>query len=378
MLSTVPKIFVIGAYGQIGRLLIREILNECHANIVIAGLCEDKASNLTLELSREYRRVVCEYCQFDVKKQEDFEKITVSEASMVINCAGPFGDYDYSLPRFCAEYGLVYMDTALDRNYICDIYQLDELAKQHQAVIISGCGLLPSLTTTIIDEMGKKFDNIEKIEIAFHAESKNGLGSATVRTLLAKLGKPYTCIEHGKVAQQYVGQKIHRRYFGDSFGYKWQSNFDAPELGLIPKRFPGLNTMSAYIGTTPKYVDWFFWMMSWFVRWNILSTWRKLPTFIFDKVLANKYGKGGREALVVRLTGTGETIQPLKVVWSLIAEKGEGCYLSAITAGIIARKVINTKFHYGAYPCINLFTLQEFIDQLDGRAVYYLKDEFHD
>jgi hypothetical protein len=167
-----------------------------------------------------------------------------------------------------------------------------------------------------------------------------------------------------------VGQNIHRRYFGDNLGVRWQSNFDLPELKLLFERFPKIKNLHAYIGTKPKVYDWMFWLLSWPVRWKIIKSWRYWPKFIENKILFKKYGKG--------ITGTDQNYQPLKIMCSIIADKGEGCYLSAITAALVINKMIAEKYQFGAYPCINLYSTEEFKNRLEGRAIYYLHEVFHD
>jgi saccharopine dehydrogenase-like NADP-dependent oxidoreductase len=163
-------LFIIGGYGQIGRLLINELLSTLYLRIVIAGKNLIEAENLKNELSRAYPSSSFSVCQFDVLNKSDYAKIVKASTTMLINCAGPFSDYDYALPTFCAQNNIHYVDTALTCNYICDIYQLDLLAKEKHTHIISGCGVLPSLSTAIIDEQSKAFSSLDKIEISFHPE----------------------------------------------------------------------------------------------------------------------------------------------------------------------------------------------------------------
>ena len=72
----------------------------------------------------------------------------------------------------------------------------------------------------------------------------------------------------------------------------------------------------------------------------------------------------------VDLQGTGIDASARRVVWQMIATQGDGPEIPATAAVVLARKLARGELSArGAMPCMGLFTLQEFIDELADFAI---------
>ena len=63
----------------------------------------------------------------------------------------------------------------------------------------------------------------------------------------------------------------------------------------------------------------------------------------------------------VRLQGKDERGNIKTLDWQLIAEKGEGPNIPVIAAELVINKIAAGELSSGAYPCVGLFTLADFL-----------------
>jgi hypothetical protein len=76
---------------------------------------------------------------------------------------------------------------------------------------------------------------------------------------------------------------------------------------------------------------------------------------------------GDAGAMHVRLRGTATDGKPLTLTWTLIAGSGHGPQVPATAAVVLARKLAHGQLSArGAMPCLDLFSLDEFLDALAG------------
>ena len=365
------KLFIIGGYGNIGHTFVEASLNQGDFDYIIAGPNINDAENLCQRLTRRYPATVFKAEQFNVHEKADYAKIP-ADADCVINCAGSFHTQNHLLPTYCAKKGFDYCDTALNSNYVAGIHGLNDLAQTYQTRVIAGCGVLPSLTTAIIDEKAKQFSLVEQIDIAYHMETPKGLGLSTLKCLLHECGKPIESYGRNQQNTRYAGLNLHRRFYGDNLGFKWQTYANFPENILLPQRFENLKEINTFFGTTPAWHNFIFWGLSGLVRFKVVPSGLWAPFSFF-----NQSGRGDCSALVIRMTGTSESYQPLKVMTKVIGEQGSGALLSALSLLTIVKKILQKKFHPGAYPAMHCFTVAEYQALIEGQ-IYFTEDSFEE
>jgi len=73
--------------------------------------------------------------------------------------------------------------------------------------------------------------------------------------------------------------------------------------------------------------------------------------------------------MFVELQGEDTRHRPLRIRWTLVAERGDGPEIPAIPAVIIAGKLAaGRRPESGARPCLGLFTLAEFMNEVGDLA----------
>jgi hypothetical protein len=69
--------------------------------------------------------------------------------------------------------------------------------------------------------------------------------------------------------------------------------------------------------------------------------------------------------MAITLDGTDRQGRPKRVEWRLIARRGHGPYIPATPSVILAKRLLaGTLAARGAMPCLDLFTLAEFLAEV--------------
>ena len=90
--------------------------------------------------------------------------------------------------------------------------------------------------------------------------------------------------------------------------------------------------------------------------------------------LSKLFGSFGTDTggMQILLRGTNHENRKQTVKWTLIARDGIGPYIPALSAIILARKIINEDIKYaGAMPCLGMYTLEEFDQAASGLGIYH-------
>ena len=220
-------------------------------------------------------------------------------------------------------------------SHISSIMQFNAQAQSQGVVLISGAGIFPGLSSVLVDAFLPRFTCLQEIAFGF------SFSTMVLKKYLTDLGQPFRRLEQGRWKKVYGYKNLHRHYYGDNIGFRWQCNVNKPDLTLFPARYPDLKTSTVHEGCRPG--------------------------FLFSK----KTPAG----LVMRLYGTDQRYQPLEIKWQLVAEKGHDAYIHVLPALILAKKIAAAEIAPGSYPGLGLFTLSEFDAAIAPYAIYYTSEE---
>ena len=167
----------------------------------------------------------------------------------------------------------------------------------------------------------------------------------------------------------YGWQNLRRVRIGE-LGRRWFSACDVPDLALFPARYPGVETVEFHAGIELGTPHLGLWALSWLVRARLLRSLRPLAGFarrVGDLTCRFGTDRGG---MYVHLVGTDFGGRPIRRCWRLVAEAGDGPFVPATPAVILAKKLAQgTLTARGALPCLGLFTLEEFRTEIADLAI---------
>jgi hypothetical protein len=195
-------------------------------------------------------------------------------------------------------------------------------------------------------------------------------GIATIRAVLGYCGKTIRVLERGQWIDEYGWLDRIEHDFPKAVGRRLLSRCDVPDLDLLPKRFPGVKTVSFHAGfaseTGHKVVEFlatrvrdgkmrsavpYAWLLDRLGRW--------LQPFFSDR--------GG---MFVTMEGADADGAPLSMTWNLVARQNDGPNIPCAAAIALAGKIAGgANPPAGAMPCLGLLTVEDVMQPLKGLSV---------
>ena len=357
------RIVVLGGYGAFGARAVERLAREADLDVVIAGRSADRAAAAATEL-RETAVARIDCARIDATTATPDELRAVA-AGIVINASGPFQSQDYTLARACIEAGVHYVDLADARAFVTGIGVLDEAAKRADVLVVSGASSVPALAASAIDAHLPRFGQLDSITHAITPGNSYDPGPATAASLLGALGRSFPITVDRGTETAYGWQGLTYRSI-PGLGTRLFGYCEVPDLDLFPARYPGVRTVQFYAGVEVWLFQLALWALSWPVRWGLLRRPERLagPLLAMKRRLA--FLGTDRGGMLVELRGAGHDGHPLAIDWHLVARRGHGPFIPAIAAVIVAKKLARERIsERGAMPCLGLFSLSEFMAEVE-------------
>ncbi|MEZ5814810.1 MAG: DUF4166 domain-containing protein [Alphaproteobacteria bacterium] len=364
------KILVIGGYGVFGKRICERLCRIPDIELVIAGRSVEKAQSLVEQLKNAE-------CKLSAKAIDinNIQNTDLGNVFALINASGPYHEQDYSVAEYCIENGVHYIDLADNREFVKGIAALDKTAKAKDVFVVSGASTVPALSSAVVDHFQEQFSEIHALDYGVTPGNQTDRGVGTVAAILSYVGKPFKTLIDGTSQRVYGWQNLHRTHY-PAIGKRYMSNCDIPDLDLFQSRYPDLKTQRFYAGLELGILHVGLWFLSWPSRWSWIKHPEKLAG-VLRQVSLWFYPLGSdKGGMHVKIEGLDQDNKPLQTEWYLIADEGDGPYIPATPSVIIIKKLLNGSLkERGAVPCMGLFTLQEFMDEVCDLNIAQYTDE---
>lgn len=368
----VRRVLILGGYGNFGKRIAESLSSLEGITVLIAGRHALKSQQLCQKLASKGANGALEAVVIDINSPQFVNELKALSPDLVIHTGGPFQGQDYRVPEACIVVGSHYIDLADDRRFVCDIASLNEQALKRNVLVISGASSVPGLSSTVIDSFIDQFSSLDEIDFAIAPGNQSERGEATVRGVLSYTGHPFPVFAKGKWINQYGWMSPRRLWFGDVIGKRWLANVDIPDLELFPKRYKPVNTVNFQAGLELPFLHLGMVFMALLAKIGLIKDWSVLTTQIFKsseifKCLGTDIG-----GMQINLSGLDTNQKPKHIKWVLCAENGVGPYIPALSAIIIAKKLIAGSIDTtGAAPCLGMYTLEEFDKEASLLGIYH-------
>ncbi len=378
MSSRIPtpfRVLVLGGYGLFGGRIVRALARNANMHVLVAG--RDRAKAAAFIASIDAPLAGLEAIAIDTQA-EDFEaRLRALAPHLLIDTAGPFQQRTegadaadiYRIAAAALAVGAHSIDLADGRDYVRGIGVLDAQAKAAGRWAISGASSVPALHAAVIEDHREHFAAIDAVESAIAPGNRTPRGWATTLAILSYSGKSYRVLRDG-VWQNVYGWQSLRRLRVPGVGVRWLARCEIPDLDLLPSRYPTLRTVDFRAGLELRRMHLGLWLATWCVRAGLI---RDLRAFAKPLYTLSEYWQGiGSDVgfMRVSLRGVGRDGARQRLDWTLIARDGDGPQIPATAAVLLARKLASGALPgAGATPCMDLFTLDEFLQTLDGYAM---------
>lgn len=365
------KIVVLGGYGNFGKRIVESLANVENITIYVAGRNKDKAISCISQLAGHSKAQLSPLA-IDIFAA-DFDKQLSSLAPfLVIHTSGPFQGQDYRVPKACIEAGAHYIDLADDRRFVCDIAELDSLAKEKNVLAVSGASSVPGLSSTVIEHYQSQLSSLTSIDLAIAPGNKAERGLATVKAILSYTGHTLNVFKDGSWQDVYGWMDSRINDFGGYVGKRRLANVDVPDLEIFPNRYKVEERVSFQAGLELSILHQTMVGMAALAKRGFIKSWEPLAKSIV--ATSNLFLPFGTDegAMEVLLKGFNQADEQTTIKWTLYAPKGNGPYIPTLSTIILAKKLIaDSPLEAGAKPCVGLFSLDDFAPYFEALDIHF-------
>jgi hypothetical protein len=361
------RILVLGGYGLFGGRIVRSLARDAGTTVIVAGRDLAKARRLVAAI--EAPRARLETAALDTTDAGFETALAALRPDIAIDTAGPFQARGHRVAEAALAIGAHCIDLADGRDYVRGIAALDARARVAGRWIVSGASSVPGLHAAVIAAHEHRFAVLDEVETAICPGNRTPRGWATTLAILGYVGRRFPILRDGAWRDAHGWQSL-RRVRVPGVGARWAARCDVPDLELLPARFPRLRTLEFRAGLELRRMHFGLWLASWAVRLRLLPSMARFARPLF--ALGEAWQGLGSDVGFIRvdMRGTGFDGERRSLAWSLVAREGDGPQIPATAAVVLARKLVRGELAGGgAKPCLDLFSLDEFLAALEGHAI---------
>jgi hypothetical protein len=352
------RILVLGGYGTFGSRIVRLLAQQNRWSVIAAGRSREKAEAFIRSLGETRVSAIA----LD-RDSVDAAALQTLDLWLVIDASGPFqGACTHRAVRAAIAAGAHYLDIADAPGFVREIGQYDVRAKARGLTVISGASSVPTLSSAVIAELAQGWDQLLEVETAISSSNQATLGRSVHAALLSYAGRLIRVRRFG-IWRNVLGLQDWRYVDiavpGRGPLRRLVAPCEVPDLELLPKRYPGLRKAVFRAGTELSILNRSAGLLARLVSLRLL---RSLSPFagIAGQTFGMLRGMGSaRSGMVVTAAGRrGGSF--LRRRWSVIAEEGDGLWVPALAASLLAEKLDRGELAAGARPGIDVLGLADF------------------
>jgi hypothetical protein len=348
-----PIVLVVGGAGAFGSRLVNGLIRNTDFDVIVAGRSLHRAEAQAAVFGTARARGVA----LDTSTAGP-EDLRATGAFVVVDAAGPFQGADYRLARAAIAAGLHYVDLADARDFVAGFGILDDEARAAGVAALSGASSTPALSHAVLDRITAGWRRIDTVEIAISPGNRNSpRGLSVISAILSYAGRPVRVFVDGAwTVRPGWNRPIRRQMPG--LGPRWLSLCETPDLDLVPRRFSPRSTAIFRAGLELAAMHWGLYLAGLLVRIRLLPSLRPFTRF-FRWVAERLHGLGSdRGGMTVEATGIDAGGNPVRMLWSLVAEAGDGPVIPTLPALAAVRALHDGRLAQpGARPCVGMLDL---------------------
>jgi len=359
------RVLLLGAYGFFGRRIAAALVRNRRLQLVLGGRDEQKATALAyqLGLTAAHARAID---ATDPRLAMLLKKLGIE---LLIHTAGPFQEQSYHVAEAAIAAGCDYLDLADGREFVCGITRLDAAARAAGVSVVSGVSSLPAMSAAVVDRYLPEFSRLDAIRMGISSGAVVP-GTATIRAVFGYCGQPIRVLENGSWIEVHGWLDTVTHEFPKQVGVRLLGRCDVPDLELLPKRHPGVRTVSFHAGfasqTAHRCVEW----LARRVRDGKLDSLLPFarPVATLARWLQPVFSDRG--AMFVTLEGLDTDGAPHRLTWNLVARDNHGPNIPCAAAIALTSKIAAGNGPApGAMPCLGMLTLEDLLEPLKGLSI---------
>ena len=361
------RVLVLGGYGHFGGRIARTLGADARFEVLVGGRDAARAAAFVAgsgEMARPLQPVA-----LDAGAPDLASRLQALGPDLVIHAAGPFQERDYAVAKATLAAGAHYVDLADARDFVAGFARLDSVAREAGRLAVTGASSVPGLSAAVIEAFGPRFAALTSVETGISPGNRTPRGLATTEAILGYVGRPFAMRLEGAWRTVHGWQSLRRERYPGA-GVRWLARCEVPDLGLLPSRYPQLRTCDFRAGLELRRMHFGLWLASWTVRAGLPRSLRPWAGTLLR--LSERWLDAGSDIGVMHmdLAGRGVDGGPLRLRWTLVAHAGDGPQIPCTAAIVLARRLADgTLDRTGATACLDLFTLDDYLQALEGFAI---------
>src|SRR5258708_2124205 len=366
----ISRVLVLGASGQFGSRLCRRLVQLGGLHLFLSGRDKQRLETTQRQLHAVKPDAKIDILAWKINGSGLLDLLYSRRLNLVVHLAGPFQGQDYAVAKACLHAGVPYIDMADGREFVTEFASLDAAAQVKEIPLITGASTVPGLSSAIIDGMIGNFSQLHEIDYGICAGAKSGLGLATLKAVLSYCGKPYRVLKDGRFVTKFgLGCPRHHD-FPRPVGRRYVVDCDIPDHDLFPACYTALRQMDfgscIDVPGLPRMLS----LMSDCVRKGWIEDWKFLSTIIQPCLKAVKFLGSSHSGFFMRLEGQDRHGNPKKMLFEIAAREGSGLDIPVTPVILLVKKMLRGEsLPTGAYPCMGLFSLAEFQQELSSYPI---------
>jgi len=210
-----------------------------------------------------------------------------------------------------------------------------------------------------------EFKELSELECNIVPGNRADRGESTMRSVLSYCGKEFKTLDKGKFINV-VGWQGLKAVDLPHIGRRLVADCDVPELQLFPRIYPSLQTIRFRAGLELNLFQYALYVMSVLAQKGIVKDWTRFATIltpISDLFYYLGSDTGGMQMI---MRGSDDHGKKKEITWNLLASNGDGPQIPCTPAVILSKKFQQGSLPAGARPCVEMFSLEEFMAHLAG------------
>lgn len=381
MISRPYKLLIIGGYGTFGGRLARLLADEARLTIMIGGRSLHKAANFanTLPGPAEFLPI-----HFDRDGDVSGQLAKISP-DIVVDASGPwqaYGPDPYRLARAAIDCGSNYLDLADDREFVCNISELDEAARKRNVFVLSGLSTCPALSGAAARHLSADLAEIDSVAGGIAPSPFAGIGRSVIDAIAGYAGTPIQTWQEGKFATEHTFTST-RRFTICPPGCSplaplTFSLIDVPDLDLLRTLNHPVRSVWFGVSTRPPIYHVLLRLIARGVKAGLIPSLSWLSAIM--QFVTNHLSWGEhRGGMFIEVRGRKPDGQRVERSWHLLAEGDTGPNVPVLAANIIIRRSLQIRVpESGARPAKDILSLMDYepmFRQLGIRTGEYRSDE---
>ena len=341
------RVVVLGGYGEFSRRVAAGIAALPQVECVL-GLPPPAA-----DATRLAQSIGVPFMMLDPNDPASLFRL-LEGAFAVVNVRGPFTGRDHlTIPAHCAALGVHYIDPADTREYVEDFTRLTREAREHDALLVTGAGTAPAVTSALTEWLIEGFERVDEIHIFVTPGMGDRREIATARSIVGQVAAPLPVKESGRWREEHSWTRPITIRFPSPIGRRRGYLCDLPDLELFAKRFDA-RTITARAGFAPGALNMTLATLAAMRVRGWVKRLSPMPTLLVRLAAHLIYVGAKASALRVAVTGVRDSVKEEHVAY-LIARNDAGTALSAAPILALVRRWVQEGVKQtGAVPCVGM------------------------